>query len=161
MPIKVGDKIPDFTFKIPTDDGPGDMSTQDLFAGKKVVLFAVPGAFTPTCHMNHMPGFVANAGALKAKGVDTIAVTSVNDPFVMGAWARESKAGDAVTFLADGSGEFVRLVDMALDASAFGLGIRSHRYAMIVDDGTVSWLGLEDNPTQANASSADAVLAAL
>lgn len=161
MPISVGDKIPQFTFKVPTEDGPAEMDSAKLFGGKKVVLFAVPGAFTPTCHKNHMPGFVENADAIKAKGVDTIAVTAVNDPFVMGAWARECGAGDKITFLADGSAEFAKAVDMQLDASGVGLGMRSKRYAMIVDDGTVSWVGIEENPSQASASTADAVLQAL
>lgn len=161
MPISVGDKIPESTFGVPTEDGPSALSSADLFNGKKVVLFAVPGAFTPTCHMNHLPGFVAQADAIKAKGVDTIAVTSVNDPFVMGAWAKASNAGDAVTFLADGNGDFAKAVDMVLDASGHGLGLRSLRYAMIVDNGTVSWMAVEDAPSQASASGADAVLAAL
>ena len=161
MPIKVGDKIPEFTFKTPTADGPGDVTTADLFGGKKVVLFAVPGAFTPTCHANHLPGFAQNAGALKAKGVDTIAVVSVNDPFVMAAWKDASGAGADITFLADGSAEFAKAVDMVLDATGFGLGIRSLRYAAIVNDGTVEWVGIEESPGQAEASAADAVLAAL
>ena len=161
MAINVGDKLPEATFTVMGAEGPGPQTTQEVFGGKKVVLFAVPGAFTPTCHMNHLPGFVAQAGAIKAKGVDTIAVTSVNDPFVMGAWAKASNAGDAVTFLADGNGDFAKAVDMVLDASGHGLGSRSLRYAMIVDNGTVSWMAVEDAPSQASASSADAVLAAL
>lgn len=161
MPIVVGDKIPEATFAVPTDDGPSPLSSVDLFNGKKVVLFAVPGAFTPTCHKNHLPGFVENAAAIKAKGVDTIAVTSVNDPFVMGAWANASNAGDAVTFLADGNGDFAHSIDMVLDASGHGLGKRSLRYAMIVDNGTVSWIGVEANPGQADLSSAQAILGAL
>ena len=161
MPISVGDKIPEHTFNVPTDDGPAPLTTAELFGGKKVVLFAVPGAFTPTCHMNHLPGFIAQAGAIKAKGVDTIAVVAVNDPFVMGAWAKASEAGDAVTFLADGSAAFTKAVDMALDLASRGLGTRSLRYAMIVDDGKVSWIGVDDVPSNATASSADAILAAL
>ena len=161
MPIAVGDKIPEATFAVPTDDGPSPLTSAELFGGKKVVLFAVPGAFTPTCHKNHLPGFAAQADAIKAKGVDTIAVTSVNDPFVMGAWAKATNAGDAITFLADGSADFAKAVDMVLDASGHGLGIRSLRYAMIVDNGTVSWIGVDDVPSQADASSAQAVLNAL
>ncbi|MEM8811509.1 MAG: peroxiredoxin [Pseudomonadota bacterium] len=161
MAISVGDKLPQTTFIQPTADGPAGISSDELFSGKKVVLFAVPGAFTPTCHVNHLPGFVEHAGAIKAKGVDTIAVTSVNDPFVMGAWAEASQAGDAVMFLADGNGDFAKAIDMTLDGSGFGLGMRSLRYAMIVDDGTVSWLGVEENPGEAKSSAADAVLAAL
>ena len=137
------------------------MTTADVFDGRKVVLFAVPGAFTPTCHMKHLPGFVTHAGDLKAKGVDTIACVSVNDVFVLNAWADQSGAKDAVTFLADGSANFTKAIGLELDASGLGLGIRSQRYAMLVDDGVVAVLNLEEVPSSAEASSAEKILAAL
>ncbi|WP_350333332.1 peroxiredoxin [Coralliovum pocilloporae] len=161
MTIAVGDRLPDITVKAVTADGPADASTSELFAGKKVVLFAVPGAFTPTCHMNHLPGFVEHAAAIKAKGVDEIAVISVNDPFVMSAWAESTGAGDAITFLADGSAEFTKAIGLELDATAFGMGVRSLRYSMIVDNGSVTALNVEENPGQAEASGAEALLGQL
>ena len=161
MSISVGDKLPDATFTTMTAEGPTQMTTADVFAGRKVVLFAVPGAFTPTCHMKHLPGFVAHAADLKTRGVDTIACVSVNDVFVLNAWADQSGAKDAVMFLADGSADFTKAIGMELDASALGLGIRSHRYAMLVDDGVVSVLHLEEVPSSADASSAEKILAAL
>ncbi len=161
MSISVGDKLPDATFTTMTAEGPTQMSTADVFGGRKVVLFAVPGAFTPTCHMKHLPGFVTHAADLKAKGVDTIACVSVNDVFVLNAWADQSGAKDAVTFLADGSADFTKAIGMELDASGLGLGIRSQRYAMLVDDGVVAVLNLEDVPSSAEASSAEKILAAL
>jgi peroxiredoxin len=129
-----------------------------VFKGKKVVLFAVPGAFTPTCSKNHLPGFVKNADAIKAKGVDAICVTAVNDPFVMGAWKNASDAGDAVEFLADGSADFAKALGLELDASANGLGMRSKRYSMIVEDGVVKSLNIEDAPGKADISGADNLL---
>ena len=161
MSISVGDKLPDATFTTMTAEGPTQMSTADVFGGRKVVLFAVPGAFTPTCHMKHLPGFVTHAADLKAKGVDTIACVSVNDVFVLNAWADQSGAKDAVTFLADGSADFTKAIGMELDASGLGLGIRSQRYAMLVDDGVVAVLNLEEVPSSADASSAEKILAAL
>ncbi len=161
MSISVGDKLPDATFTTMTAEGPTQMSTADVFGGRKVVLFAVPGAFTPTCHMKHLPGFVTHAADLKAKGVDTIACVSVNDVFVLNAWADQSGAKDAVTFLADGSADFTKAIGMELDASGLGLGIRSQRYAMLVDDGVVAVLNLEEVPSSAEASSAEKILAAL
>ncbi len=161
MSISVGDKLPDATFTTMTAEGPTQMSTADVFGGRKVVLFAVPGAFTPTCHMKHLPGFVTHAADLKAKGIDTIACVSVNDVFVLNAWADQSGARDAVTFLADGSADFTRAIGMELDASGLGLGIRSQRYAMLVDDGVVAVLNLEEVPSSADASSAEKILAAL
>src|ERR1700724_319178 len=137
MAIKVGDRVPNGSFTVMTGDGPKPMSTDELFKGKKVVLFAVPGAFTPTCHKNHMPGFVKNADAIKAKGIDAIAVTAVNDVFVMDAWKKASGAEGKIEFLADGSADFAGALGLALDASANGLGIRSKRYCMLVDDGVV------------------------
>ncbi len=161
MSISVGDKLPEATFLTMTAEGPTQMSTADVFDGRKVVLFAVPGAFTPTCHMKHLPGFVTHAADLKAKGVDTIACVAVNDVFVLNAWADQSGAKDAVTFLADGSATFTNAIGMELDASGVGLGIRSQRYAMLVDDGVVKVLNVEEAASSAEASSAEKILAAL
>jgi peroxiredoxin len=158
MPIKVGDRLPNSTFRVMTADGPKPKTTDEVFKGKKVVLFAVPGAFTPTCSKNHLPGFVKNADAIKAKGVDAICVTAVNDPFVMGAWKNASDAGDAVEFLADGSADFAKALGLELDASANGLGMRSKRYSMIVEDGVVKSLNIEDAPGKADISGADNLL---
>ncbi len=158
MTIKVGDRLPETTFYTPTAEGPQAVVSTEIFAGKKAVLFAVPGAFTPTCHKNHLPGYVAHADALKAKGVELIAVTAVNDAFVMKAWHEASGAGDKVMFLADGSAEFARAVGMELDLAARGLGIRSKRYAMILEDGVVKHLAVEDVPSTASVSGAEAIL---
>src|SRR6202047_4940958 len=135
MTIKVGDRIPEGKFRVMTAEGPGWKTTDEVFKGKKVVLFAVPGAFTPTCHKNHMPGFVKNADAIKAKGIDMIAVTAVNDVFVMDAWKKASGAEGKIEFLADGSADFAKALGLTLDASANGLGVRSKRYCMVIDDG--------------------------
>lgn len=161
MAIGVGDKLPDATFTLMSDDGPIQKSTSDVFAGKKVVLFAVPGAFTPTCNLNHLPGYVTHAEAIKAKGVDDIAVVSVNDVFVMKQWSDASGGGAGIHFLADGSGDFTKAVGLDMDMSAFGMGTRSMRYSMIVDDGTVSALNVEDSPKDAVASGAETILSAL
>ncbi len=161
MTIKVGDKLPESTFATPTADGPKKITGKELFDGKKVVLFAVPGAFTPTCHMKHLPGFIDHAAALKAKGVDTIACVSVNDPFVLGAWAKQTGAEGKVTFLADGNAEFTKAVGLDLDASGFGMGTRSQRYAMLVENGVVRALNIEPQAGQADVSSAEKILAAL
>jgi peroxiredoxin len=158
MTIKVGDRLPETTFYTPSADGPQAVVSTELFAGKKAVLFAVPGAFTPTCHKNHLPGYVAHADALKARGVELIAVTGVNDVFVMKAWQEASGAGDKVKFLADGSADFAKAVGMELDATARGLGIRSKRYAMILEDGVVKHLAVEDVPSSASVSAAEAIL---
>jgi glutaredoxin/glutathione-dependent peroxiredoxin len=160
MAIKVGDRVPDGTFAVMTADGPKAKTTDELFKGKKVVLFAVPGAFTPTCHKNHLPSFVKNAAAIKAKGIDTIAVTGVNDVFVMDAWKKAS-GGDSIDFLADGSGNWAKALGMTLDLSERGLGVRSQRYAMIVDDGVVKTLNIEDAPGKADISGADNLLKSL
>lgn len=143
MSIKVGDKLPEFTFMQMGAQGPAPIATGDIFTGKKVVLFAVPGAFTPTCSAQHLPGYTANAQALKAKGVDTIACVSVNDVFVMAAWGQSANAGD-ILMLADGNGDFTQSIGLVLDAQGFGLGSRSQRYAMVVDDGIVTGLHVED-----------------
>jgi glutaredoxin/glutathione-dependent peroxiredoxin len=160
MAIKVGDRVPNGTFTVMTADGPKAKTTDELFKGKKVVLFAVPGAFTPTCHKNHLPGFVKNAAAIKAKGIDTIAVTGVNDVFVMDAWKKAS-GSDSIDFLADGSGNWAKALGMTLDLSERGLGVRSQRYAMIVDDGVVKTLNIEDAPGKADISGADNLLKSL
>ena len=157
MAIKVGDRVPNGSFTVMTGDGPKPMTTDELFKGKKVVLFAVPGAFTPTCHKNHLPGFLQNADALKAKGVDTIAVTAVNDVFVMTEWKKAS-GGDAIEFLADGSGNWAKALGLTADLTERGLGVRSQRYAMVVDDGVVKTLNLEDAPGKAEISGADNLL---
>ena len=160
MAIKVGDRVPNGTFTVMTADGPKAKTTDELFKGKKVVLFAVPGAFTPTCHKNHLPGFVKNAATIKAKGIDTIAVTGVNDVFVMDAWKKAS-GSDSIDFLADGSGNWAKALGMTLDLSERGLGVRSQRYAMIVDDGVVKTLNIEDAPGKADISGADNLLKSL
>ena len=144
MTIKVGDKVPSATLFEMGSDGPGAVSTDKFFAGRKVVLFALPGAFTPTCSAQHVPGFVNNAEAIKAKGVDDIACLSVNDAFVMGAWGKDQGAGDKVRMLADGSADFTRAAGLEFDLSDKGLGVRSKRYAMVVEDGVVKALNLED-----------------
>ena len=161
MTIKVGDKLPNAKFRVSTADGPAWKTTDELFSNKKVVLFAVPGAFTGTCHATHLPGFIKNAAAIKAKGVDMIAVTGVNDHFVMDAWKRASGADDSIEFLADGNGDFARAVGMTFDGSGFGLGMRSKRYAMVVDDGVVKTLNIEDAPGKAELSGADNLLKGL
>jgi peroxiredoxin len=162
MAIKVGDRVPNGTFTVMTAEGPKPKSTDDLFKGKKVVLFAVPGAFTPTCSNNHLPGFVKNAAAIKAKGVDTIAVTGVNDVFVMNAWKKSAGAGaDAIEFLADGSANWAKAVGITADLTERGLGVRSGRYAMVVDDGVIKTLNIEDAPGKADISGADNLLKGL
>jgi peroxiredoxin len=156
--IKVGDRLPSAKFKVMTAEGPAEKSTDDVFKGKKVVLFAVPGAFTPTCHKNHLPGFLQNEGQIKAKGVDTIAVTGVNDVFVMDAWKKSTGADGKIEFLADGSADFAKAIGLSLDATAGGLGIRSKRYSMVVDDGVVKSLNVEEAPGKADLSGADNLL---
>jgi glutaredoxin/glutathione-dependent peroxiredoxin len=158
MTIKVGDRLPQATFTVMTADGPAPRTTDDFFKGRKVVLFGVPGAFTPTCHKNHLPGFIENAGAIKAKGVDEIAVTATNDVFVMGAWAKDTKADGKVTFLADGSAAFAKATGLDLDLSERGMGVRTKRYSMIVDDGIVRQLNIEETPGTADASGAKKML---
>ncbi len=161
MTISVGDKVPSVTMKHMGADGLEDLSSQDLFAGKKVVVFGLPGAFTPTCSAKHVPGYLNNAGALRAKGVDTIACVSVNDAFVMHAWGKDRGVGDNIEMVADGNCELTDALGLAIDLSAPGLGTRSKRYAMVVEDGVVKSLDVEDNPGEVTVSSAESVLAKL
>lgn len=161
MAIQVGDKIPTTTFRYVSPEGPKEISSDELFSGKKVVLFAVPGAFTPACSQRHLPGYVDKAAELKAKGIDTIACIAVNDAAVMGAWGKAQNVGDKVMMLADGSGDFARAVGMDLDLSRAGLGTRSKRYSMLVDNGVVKSLNVEQAPPQVEVSSAESMLKAL
>jgi peroxiredoxin len=144
--IAIGEKLPAATLKTMTADGAKDLTTDEVFAGKKVVLFAVPGAFTPTCSNNHLPGYLENRDAILAKGVDTIAVMAVNDPHVMGAWARFTGGEGKILFLADGSGNFVKSIGLDNDLSAAGMGLRSKRFSMIVENGVVKALNVETKP---------------
>lgn len=157
MTIKVGDKIPEATFMTMGEDGPAPASTADIFAGKRVALFAVPGAFTPTCSAKHLPGFKDHAADFAAKGIDTIACTSVNDVFVMGAWAKDQGVSDEMIMLADGNGEFAKSIGLEMDATGFGMGGRSQRYALVANDGVVESLHVE-GPGEFKVSAADYVL---
>lgn len=160
MSIQAGEKMPSGVFGVMTDSGPGGISTDDLFSGKKVVLVSVPGAFTPTCSMNHLPGFVDHAGDLRAKGVDTIACMAVNDVFVMDAWGKDRGVGDSVTMLADGNGEYAKALGLELDASGFGMGTRGQRFAIVVDNGVATHVAVEA-PGKFEVSKAEAIIAAL
>lgn len=146
MTISVGEKLPDATFKTLTPDGAKDLKTADIFAGKKVVLFGVPGAFTPTCSNNHLPGYLENHDAILGRGVDTIAVVATNDHFVMSAWSKFTGSDGKILFLADGNGDFVKKVGLDADFSANGMGLRSKRFSMIVDDGKVTAVNVETKP---------------
>jgi peroxiredoxin len=159
--IKVGDKIPAVTIATMGAQGPQPVNTADFFKGKKVVIFGLPGAFTPTCSAKHLPGFISNAEALKRKGVNEIACISVNDPFVMDAWGKSLNAGGKVTMLADGSADFAKATGLTLDLTARGMGVRSHRYSMVVDDGVVKKIDVEENPGACDVSSADHILGGL
>jgi len=161
MTIKTGDHLPDATFATMTAEGPKPMTTSEAFAGKTVAVFAVPGAFTPTCHLNHLPGFMAKADDLRARGAEAIYCISVNDPFVLGAWADATASAGDITMLADGSAAFTSAIGMELDLTERGLGIRSKRYAMLVEDGVVKTLLIEDSPGEAVKSTADALLDAM
>ncbi len=154
MTIKVGDRLPEATFTIMGADGPQPVTTSDVFSGKKVALFAVPGAYTPTCHAQHMPGFVTHIDEIKAKGVDTIACTGVNDVFVFDHWGKESGVGENITMLADGNADFAKAIGLEIDLTGFGLGIRSKRYSMFVDDGVVKVLNIDELPPEHDLSSA-------
>jgi len=160
MPIKVGDKLPNVNFRVMTAEGPKPRSTDDIFKGKKVALFAVPGAFTPTCSNLHLPSFLNNADAFKSKGVDTIAVTGVNDVFVMEAWKKANNAGGKVDFLADGNGDYARALGLELDGSKFGMGKRGQRFAVIVKDGGATHVFVEE-PGQFKVSAAEHILGQL
>jgi peroxiredoxin len=157
MTLKVGDKLPSVTLKTMTADGPKDVTTDALFSGKKAVLFALPGAFTPGCSMKHVPGFVRHHDEIKAKGVDLIACLSVNDAFVMGAWEKDQKAEGKVMMLADGNADFTKAVGLTMDGSGYGLGLRSQRYAAIIENGVVTHLNIETAPG-VDASSAETIL---
>jgi glutaredoxin/glutathione-dependent peroxiredoxin len=160
MTIAVGDKVPDGTFTKMTDSGPAPITTAELFSGKTVLLFSVPGAFTPTCSAKHLPGFVQNAAALKAKGIDTVACIAVNDVFVMNAWGKDQGAGDAVMMLADGNGDFSKAVGLTMDGSKFGMGTRGQRFSFIAKDGVVTQLNVEA-PGEFKVSSAEHALSQL
>ena len=160
MTIQNGDKMPEGRFGIMSDTGPGTISTDDLFRGKKVVVFSVPGAFTPTCSINHLPGFVDHADAFAAKGVDTVACMAVNDVFVMDAWGKDRAVGDKVMMLADGNGDYAKALGLELDGTGFGMGIRGQRFAIIVDDGIATYVAIEE-PGQFEVSKAEAILAEL
>ena len=153
MTVSTGDKIPNLTLKVMGDNGPEDVTIESLFSGKKVVMFAVPGAFTPGCSVTHLPGYVVNADKIKAKGVDSIICVAVNDAFVMGAWGKASNA-DELIMLADGNGELAAALGLELDASGFGMGTRSKRYAMIVEDGTIAHLAVDASGIDASAAEA-------
>ena len=160
MTISVGDRLPEATFTMMSEDGPQRLSTGEVFSGQTVAMFALPGAFTPTCSARHLPGFIEKAADLRAKGVDRIVCLSVNDVFVMDAWGREQGAGKDVMMLADGNGDFAKAIGLEMDGSAFGMGLRSKRYSMIVRDGVVSELNLEQ-PGEFTVSSADYLIGQL
>lgn len=160
MTISAGEKMPSGTFGVMTESGPGSLSSDELFAGKKVILVSVPGAFTPTCSLNHLPGFIDQAEQLTAKGVDTVACMAVNDVFVMDAWGKDRGVGEKVVMLADGNGEYSRALGLELDASGFGMGMRGQRFAIVVDDGVATHVAIEA-PGQFEVSKAEAILAAL
>ena len=161
MTIAVGESLPDVTLTLVTADGPKPVQTKDYFAGKSVVLFGLPGAFTPTCHKNHLPGFLANEAAFKAKGVDAIAMTAVNDHHVLGAWEKATGATGHVDFLADGNGDFAKAIGMDNDSSASGMGLRSKRYSMLVEDGVVKIVNLEVERGKVELSGAERLLGQL
>lgn len=161
MTISVGDRLPDVTFTTMSAEGPKPVKTAEVFAGKKVALFAVPGAYTPTCHEQHMPGFVAHLDELKGKGVDLVACTAVNDVFVIDHWGKESGVGENILMLADGNAEFAKAVGLDIDLSDFGLNVRSKRYAMLVDDGEVKVLNIDEAPPVHDQSSAATLCSAI
>ena len=161
MPIEPGEKLPEAAFRVMTADGPVVRSTEDIFKGRRVVLFAVPGAFTPTCHRNHLPGFLAHRDEILARGIDAIAVTAVNDVFVMENWAKSSGGAGRIEFLADGNGDFAKAIGLSRDMTAGGMGVRSQRYSMVVDDGVVQQVNVEETPGSAEVSGAARLLASL
>lgn len=158
MTISVGDKMPELEFLVMTDDGPAKTAAADFFGDKKVVLFGVPGAFTPTCSLNHLPGYIENADDIIAKGVDTIAVLSVNDPFVMGAWKKQANSGDKIVYISDWDATYTKALGLEMDGSGAGLGIRSKRFSMIVENGKLAALNIEANPGEADATGAAKML---
>ena len=160
MTIKAGERMPAGKFKLMGESGPQDLTTAQLFDGKRVVLFSVPGAFTPTCNAKHLPGFVTQAAAMRAKGIDTIACMAVNDVFVMNAWGKSANAGDAVMMLADGNGEYARALGLEMDATGFGMGKRGQRFAIVVDNGVASKVNIEA-PGEFKVSAAEFVLGQL
>lgn len=160
MTIQVGDHLPQATFRVMGPEGPVAKTTDDVFKGRRVVLVAVPGAFTPTCHRNHLPGYVTRRDDILARGIDAIAVTSVNDVFVLEAWSKSAGA-EGIEFLADGNGDFAKALGLDMDGTGFGLGVRSKRYAMVVEDGVVRVLNVEDAPSKAELSGAETLLKAL
>jgi peroxiredoxin len=157
MTIQVEDSLPQATFRIMTAEGPVAKTTDDLFKGRKVVLVAVPGAFTPTCHRNHLPGYVEKLSEIKAKGIDGVLVTAVNDVFVLDAWSKSAGA-EGIEFISDGNGDFARAIGLSMDGTGFGLGTRSQRYSMVVEDGVVKALNVEDAPSKAQISGAENLL---
>lgn len=157
MSIHAGDTLPNATFTVMTSEGPKPVTTADIFKGKKIALFAVPGAYTPTCHKSHMPGFVSRVDEIKAKGVDAVVCTAVNDVFVLHQWAKDTDAEGHITMLADGSAAFAKSLGLEIDLTAHGLGIRSKRYAMLVDDGVVKVVNVEDAPPAHGVSSAETI----
>ena len=159
MTIKVGDRLPDVPLTLATAEGPVPVKSGDYFAGKRVALFAVPGAYTPTCSVKHLPSFVEKASELKEKGIDEIVATSVNDAFVLGAWNKE-QGSESITMLADGNGEFAKAIGLTMDGSKFGMGQRSQRYSMVVDDGVVEQINVEA-PGEYRVSGADTMLGQL
>ena len=161
MTIQVGDKMPEGAFGVMTAEGPGQVTSEELFAGKKTVIFAVPGAFTPACSAKHLPGFIEKSDELKAKGVDNIACSSVNDVFVMGAWSKDQGAEGKVTLLADGNADYVTALGLQLDATGFGMGTRGERFAVVVEDGVVTQLHREAAASDVKASSAENILTTL
>ena len=158
MPISAGDRLPDATFRTMTAEGPKPLTTADVFGGKTMVLFGVPGAFTPTCHKTHLPGFIKEAKAFESKGVAGIAVVAVNDPFVMGMWAKETGGEGVITFLADGNAEFAKATGLDVDLGVAGLGVRNRRFSMLVEDGVVKKINIEEAPGKAELSSAENLL---
>ena len=158
MPIKVGDRLPEAKFRVMGPEGPAWKTTDEVFKGKKVALFAVPGAYTPTCNNVHMPSFLKNVDAFKSKGIDTVAVTGVNDVFVMDQWKKSTGAEGKIDFLADGNADFAKAVDMTMDGSGGGLGTRSKRYSMLVEDGVVKKLNVEEAPGKCEISGGDTLL---
>ena len=158
MAIKVGDRLPEATFRVAGPDGLETLTTKDVFAGNRVVLFAVPGAFTPTCHLKHLPGFIESADDFKKQGVDRVVCIAVNDPFVLAAWEEKSGGKEKVLFLSDGNAEFTKKIGMDFDGSGFGLGTRSKRYSALVEDGVVKKLNIEEAPGKVEVSGGDALL---